>query len=213
MGSSNENSALQTGGTNPRDLTRASLGGSSGGSAAAVAAGTAVAYAGLRHGRLHSPARGLLWCSSGWMPTYGRVSRYGLIAFASSLDHVGPLTKTVKDCRSSCCAPSPAADPLGLQAGPISPCPISAQGGLGKSVKGLQAGHPEGIFLAEGLDPEVRARNRSSDPATGRRPAARSYHFPAAHGNTRSRAYYVICTAEASSNLARYDGVRYGYPR
>ena len=152
MGSSNENSAYGPV-RNPRDKSRVP-GGSSGGSAAAVAAGMAVATLGSdTGGSIRQPAS---FCGVvGLMPTYGRVSRYGLIAFASSLDHIGPLTKTVKD----------AAILLGVIAGHDPMDSTSAnvpvpnyEADLAKPVSGLKIGIPKEYF-GEGLDAEVRARS------------------------------------------------------
>src|SRR5438445_13050562 len=149
MGSSTENSAYGPV-RNPRDLSRVP-GGSSGGSAAAVAAGTAVASLGSdTGGSIRQPAA---FCGVvGVLPTYGRVSRYGLIAFASSLDRVGPLAKNVKD----------AATILQVIAGKdvldatSSDRPVEDYvGGLGKPVEGMRIGVPQEYF-GEGLDPEIR---------------------------------------------------------
>src|SRR6202012_5291157 len=157
MGSSNENSAYRPV-RNPRDKSRVP-GGSSGGSAAAVAAGTAVATLGSdTGGPLPPPAS--FFGRVGLMPTYGRVSRYGLIAFASSLDHIGPLTKTVKD----------AAILLGVIAGHDPMDSTSANmpvpdyvAAFSKPVRGLKVGIPKEYF-AEGLDAEVRTANEAGIP-------------------------------------------------
>ena len=203
MGSSNENSAYGPV-RNPCDRTRVP-GGSSGGSAAAVAAGTAVAALGSdTGGSIRQPAS---FCGVvGLMPTYGRVSRYGLIAFASSLDHIGPLTRTVKD----------AAILLRVMAGRDSMDSTSAdvpvpdyELELAKPVKGLKLGVPREYF-ADGLDAEVRSAVEASIQqlvAAG----AEIVSISLPHNAYAIPTYYVIATAEASANLARYDGVRYGY--
>src|SRR5438309_2360757 len=203
MGSSNENSAYGPV-RNPRDKSRVP-GGSSGGSAAAVAAGTAVAALGSdTGGSIRQPAS---FCGVvGLMPTYGRVSRHGLIAFASSLDHIGPLTRTVKD----------AAMILGVIAGrdPLdstsaaAPVPDYA-GELARPVSGLKVGVPREYF-GDGLDPEVRA---AVEAGLEKLRSAGCEIVPISLPHTRYAipTYYVIATAEASANLARFDGVRYGY--
>jgi aspartyl-tRNA(Asn)/glutamyl-tRNA(Gln) amidotransferase subunit A len=142
----------------------------------------------------------------GVLPTYGRVSRYGLIAFASSLDRIGPLTNTVAD----------AATVLGVMAGydpldatcSLEPVPDYSRE-LAKPVKGMKIGVPSEYF-ADGLDPEVRAAVESAiDKLRGEGAEIRSISLP--HTRYAVPAYYVLATAEASSNLARFDGVRYGY--
>ncbi|MBV9088145.1 MAG: Asp-tRNA(Asn)/Glu-tRNA(Gln) amidotransferase subunit GatA [Acidobacteriaceae bacterium] len=203
MGSSTENSAYGPV-HNPRDLSRVP-GGSSGGSAAVVAAGTAVAALGSdTGGSIRQPAA---FCGVvGLMPTYGRVSRYGLIAFASSLDHIGPLTKTVKD----------AALLLGVIAGRDPMDSTSAEAPvpdyveeIGKPVKGLRLGVPKEYF-GEGLDTEVRT---AVDAAIQKLAEAGCEVVPVSlpHTPYAIPTYYLVATAEASANLARYDGVRYGY--
>src|SRR5271168_2215295 len=202
MGSSNENSAYGVV-RNPRALDRVP-GGSSGGSAAAVAAGFAVASLGTdTGGSIRQPAA---FCGvAGLLPTYGRVSRYGLIAFASSLDRVGPLTHTVKD----------AATMLQVLAGKD---PLDATtsdravddyvGAVAKQVEGLRVGVPAEYF-GEGLDPEIRvAVERTIEQL---RAAGCTIH-PVSLPHTRYAVptYYVLATAEASSNLSRFDGVRFG---
>ncbi|HWF05758.1 MAG TPA: Asp-tRNA(Asn)/Glu-tRNA(Gln) amidotransferase subunit GatA [Candidatus Angelobacter sp.] len=203
MGSSNENSAYGPV-RNPRDKSRVP-GGSSGGSAAAVAAGMAVATLGSdTGGSIRQPAS---FCGVvGLMPTYGRVSRYGLIAFASSLDHIGPLTKTVKD----------AAILLGVIAGhdPMDstsanvPVPDYA-GDLAKPVSGLRIGIPKEYF-GEGLDAEVRTAVEAGI-ARLRSAGCEIVPFSLPHTAYAIPTYYIIATAEASANLARFDGVRYGH--
>jgi aspartyl-tRNA(Asn)/glutamyl-tRNA(Gln) amidotransferase subunit A len=203
MGSSNENSGYGPV-RNPVALDRVP-GGSSGGSAAAVAAGMAVAALGTdTGGSIRQPAS---FCGVvGLLPTYGRVSRYGLIAFASSLDRVGPLTRSVRD----------AASMLGVIAGhdPLDstsaerPVPDYA-GALEQPVKGLRVGVPAEYF-GDGLDPEVRAAVES---AIENLRAAGCVIQPVSLPHTRYAVptYYLLATAEASSNLARFDGVRYGF--
>lgn len=203
MGSSNENSAYGPV-RNPRDRSRVP-GGSSGGSAAAVAAGTAVATLGSdTGGSIRQPAS---FCGVvGLTPTYGRVSRYGLIAFASSLDHIGPITKTVRD----------AAILLKTIAGHDAMDSTSAdvpvpdyENEIGKPVTGCKLGVPKEYF-AEGLDEEVRSAVEASI-ARLREAGAQIVPISLPHTKYAIPAYYVIATAEASSNLARYDGVRYGF--
>lgn len=203
MGSSNENSAYGPV-RNPRDLSRVP-GGSSGGSAAAVAAGTAVATLGSdTGGSIRQPAA---FCGVvGVMPTYGRVSRYGLIAFASSLDHIGPLTKSVSDA-ALLLKHIAGRDPLDSTCADIPVPDYSAE--IGKPVKGLRLGVPTEYF-AEGLDAEVRA---AVEAAIQKLAAAGCQVVPVSLPHTKYAipTYYVIATAEASSNLARFDGVRYGH--
>ncbi|KAB2647680.1 MAG: Asp-tRNA(Asn)/Glu-tRNA(Gln) amidotransferase subunit GatA [Verrucomicrobia bacterium] len=203
MGSSTENSAF--GHTrNPWDTTRIP-GGSSGGSAAVVAADEAFAALGSdTGGSIRQPAA--LCGIVGLKPTYGRVSRFGLIAFASSLDQIGPFTKTVRDAglvlnaiagrdpQDSTSLDEPVPDHTAL---------------LGRDLKGLRLGMPREYFIA-GLDPQVDAAVRA---------AVRHYESLGAEivdvslPNTEHAVgvYYIIATAEASANLARFDGVRYGH--
>jgi aspartyl-tRNA(Asn)/glutamyl-tRNA(Gln) amidotransferase subunit A len=202
MGSSNENSAYGPV-LNPRALDRVP-GGSSGGSAAAVAADFAVATLGTdTGGSIRQPAA---FCGVvGVLPTYGRVSRYGLIAFASSLDRVGPLTKSVKD----------AATVLQVIAGKDVMDATSSErpvedyvGGLGKPVDGLKVGVPSEYF-GGGLDPEIRS---AIDGVVAGLKMAGCVVKPVSLPHTKYAipTYYVIATAEASSNLSRFDGVRFG---
>ena len=203
MGSSNENSAYGPV-RNPHAIDRVP-GGSSGGSAAAVAAGMAVATLGTdTGGSIRQPAS---FCGVvGVLPTYGRVSRYGLIAFASSLDRIGPLAATVRD----------AATVLGVMAGhdPLdatsSPEPVpDYTANIDAGVRGLRLGVPEEYF-AEGLDPEVRRGVEATIEQLGASGAEiKAISLP--HTRYAVPTYYVIATAEASANLARFDGVRYGY--
>ena len=203
MGSSNENSAYGPV-RNPRDMSRVP-GGSSGGSAACVAAGTAVAALGSdTGGSIRQPAA---FCGVvGLMPTYGRVSRYGLIAFASSLDHIGPLTKTVRD-SALILRVIAGRDPLDSTSAEV-PVPNYVEQ-IEKPVQGLRIGIPKEYF-AEGLDPEVRA---AVETAIARLEAAGCKAVPISLPHTRYAVptYYLVATAEASSNLARFDGVRYAY--
>lgn len=203
MGSSNENSAYGPV-RNPRALDRVP-GGSSGGSAAAVAANMAVATLGTdTGGSIRQPAS---FCGVvGVLPTYGRVSRYGLIAFASSLDRVGPFTANVRD----------AATVLGVIAGydPMdatsSPLPVpDYTADIDKGVAGLKLGVPAEYF-AEGLDGEVRdAVEKTIDQLRAVGATIKPISLP--HTRYAIPTYYLIATAEASANLARFDGVRYGF--
>ena len=202
MGSSNENSAYGPV-HNPRALDRVP-GGSSGGSAASVAAGLCVASLGTdTGGSIRQPAA---FCGVvGVLPTYGRVSRYGLIAFASSLDRVGPFTRSVAD----------AATMLEVLAGPdkmdatSSTQPIANYSAeAAKPVAGLRIGVPEEYF-GEGLDPEIRAAiEKVLDDLRAAGCSIHKVSLP--HTRYAVPTYYVIATAEASSNLSRFDGVRYG---
>jgi aspartyl-tRNA(Asn)/glutamyl-tRNA(Gln) amidotransferase subunit A len=203
MGSSNENSAYGPV-HNPRDRSRVP-GGSSGGSAAAVAAGMAVATLGSdTGGSIRQPAS---FCGVvGLMPTYGRVSRYGLIAFASSLDHIGPLTRTVRDA-AIVLRVIAGRDPMDSTSADV-PVP-NYEDELAKPVRGLKLGVPKEYF-GEGLDPEVRAAVEAAIARLGAQ-GAEVVPISLPHTPYAVPAYYVIATAEASANLARYDGVRYGY--
>ncbi len=204
MGSSNENSAYAPV-RNPRDKSRVP-GGSSGGSAAAVAAGMAVAALGSdTGGSIRQPAS---FCGVvGLMPTYGRVSRYGLIAFASSLDHIGPLTRTVKDA-ALLLRVIAGRDPMDSTSAEA-PVPDYAQE-IGRPVKGLRLGVPKEYF-GEGLDPEVRAAVEAAIQTLADRCGCEIVPISLPHTEYAIPTYYLIATAEASSNLARYDGVRYGF--
>ncbi len=202
MGSSNENSAYGPV-RNPRALDRVP-GGSSGGSAAAVAAGLCVASLGTdTGGSIRQPAA---FCGVvGVLPTYGRVSRYGLIAFASSLDRVGPFARSVED----------AAVMLEVLAGADEMDATSSQEAVAsyaaetkKGVEGLRIGVPEEYF-GEGLNAEIRAAIEKA--LDGLRTAGCSIHrVSLPHTKYAVPTYYVIATAEASSNLSRFDGVRFG---
>ena len=203
MGSSNENSAYGPV-RNPVDTSRVP-GGSSGGSAAAVAANMAVATLGTdTGGSIRQPAS---FCGVvGVLPTYGRVSRYGLIAFASSLDRIGPFATNVRD----------AATVLGVIAGhdpcdaTSSPTPVADYAAESdRPVEGLRIGVPAEYF-GEGLDPEVRERIEGGIASLK---AAGCVVKPVSLPHTKYAipTYYLVATAEASANLARFDGVRYGY--
>jgi aspartyl-tRNA(Asn)/glutamyl-tRNA(Gln) amidotransferase subunit A len=203
MGSSNENSGFYPV-HNPRDLTRVP-GGSSGGSAAVVAAGTAVASIGSdTGGSIRQPAA---FCGVvGLKPTYGRLSRYGLIAFASSLDHPGPFAKTVKDA-AILLEVMAGRDPMDSTTADI-PVPDYCEH-VGRPVEGMKIGAPMEYF-EEGLDPDVRAAVELGLHELSKA-GAEIIPLSLPHTSYAIPTYYVIATAEASSNLARYDGVRYGF--
>jgi aspartyl-tRNA(Asn)/glutamyl-tRNA(Gln) amidotransferase subunit A len=203
MGSSTENSAWHPV-HNPRDLSRVP-GGSSGGSAAAVAADMAVIALGSdTGGSIRQPAS---FCGVvGLMPTYGRVSRYGLIAFASSLDHIGPLSKTVKDAAITLRAIG-GRDPMDSTSADVPIPDYVAE--LERPVRGLKIGVPKEYF-GEGLDAEVRTAVEAAIQKLAELGCEiNSLSLP--HTRYAIAAYYIVATAEASSNLARYDGVRYGF--
>jgi aspartyl-tRNA(Asn)/glutamyl-tRNA(Gln) amidotransferase subunit A len=203
MGSSTENSALFTT-CNPWDLSRVP-GGSSGGSAVAVAAGETVCALGSdTGGSIRQPAG---FCSVvGMKPTYGRVSRYGLVAFASSLDQIGPMTQDVTDCamllnaiagddkRDSTSVPQPVPD--------YTQC-------LKADLKGSRLGVPKEYFV-EGMQDEV---NAAMQAAIGKLEdlGAEVEEMSLPHTPYALAVYYIIAPSEASANLARYDGVKYGY--
>jgi aspartyl-tRNA(Asn)/glutamyl-tRNA(Gln) amidotransferase subunit A len=203
MGSSNENSGYWPV-HNPWGLDRVP-GGSSGGSAAAVASGEAIAALGSdTGGSIRQPAA--LTGTVGMKPTYGRVSRYGLIAFASSLDQIGPMTRDVVDAalllqsiaghdpRDSTSSQEPVPDYLS---------------GLQRGVKGMRLGVPKEYFVA-GMEPAVeQAINDAIRLLEQQGAVIEEVSLP--HSDVALPAYYIIAPAEASSNLARYDGVRYGY--
>lgn len=203
MGSSTENSAFFPTG-NPWDPTRVP-GGSSGGSAAAVAAGEAPLALGTdTGGSIRQPAS--LCGVVGLKPTYGRVSRYGLVAFASSLDQVGPITRTVED----------AALVMNIIAGhdPLDSTSVSSPvpdytSACRSDVKGLRIGVPKEYF-GEGVDDEVASLVRAAiDKLCDLGAAAEECSLP--YMDYALACYYIIAPAEASSNLARYDGVKYGH--
>lgn len=204
MGSSTENSAFKTT-RNPRDIARVP-GGSSGGSAAAVAGDMApVSLGSDTGGSIRQPAA---FCGIvGLKPTYGLVSRYGLIAFGSSLDQIGPLSKTVAD----------AASMLEVIQGHDTKDSTSYSGeyptnytaGLADGVKGLKIAVPKEFFTA-GLDEEIASAIKMSiSRFEGLGAEIDEISLPLV--NEGLSAYYIISSAEASSNLARYDGIRYGY--
>jgi aspartyl-tRNA(Asn)/glutamyl-tRNA(Gln) amidotransferase subunit A len=203
MGSSNENSAWKPV-HNPRDLSRVP-GGSSGGSAAAVAADMAVATLGSdTGGSIRQPAS---FCGVvGLMPTYGRVSRYGLIAFASSLDHIGPLTKTVKDA-ATVLRTIAGRDPMDSTSAEV-PVPDYVAD-LEKPVRGMKIGVAK-EYLGEGLDAEVRTAVEAAIQKLAKQ-GCEIVDISLPHTKYAIPTYYIVATAEASSNLARFDGVRYGY--
>ena len=203
MGSSNENSAWKPV-HNPRDLSRVP-GGSSGGSAAAVAANMAVATLGSdTGGSIRQPAS---FCGVvGLKPTYGRVSRYGLIAFASSLDHIGPLTKTVKDA-AIVLRTIAGRDPMDSTSAELPVPDYVAE--LNKPAKGLKIGVAKEYF-GEGLEPETRKAIEAAIQQLASL-GCEVVEVSLPHTKYAIPAYYLVATAEASSNLARFDGVRYGY--
>jgi aspartyl-tRNA(Asn)/glutamyl-tRNA(Gln) amidotransferase subunit A len=203
MGSSNENSAYGPV-HNPHALDRVP-GGSSGGSAAAVAGGMAVATLGTdTGGSIRQPAS---FCGVvGILPTYGRVSRYGLIAFASSLDRVGPFAANVRDAAITLGVIA-GHDPMDATSSPLPVPDYTAE--LDKDVAGLKLGVPSEYF-AEGLDAEVRAAiEKTIEQLRAAGAEIRPISLP--HTRYAIPTYYVIATAEASANLARFDGVRYGF--
>jgi len=203
MGSSTENSRLkQT--RNPWDLERVP-GGSSGGSAAAVAAGLCLASLGSdTGGSIRQPAA---FCGiTGLKPTYGRVSRFGLVAFASSFDQIGPMTRTVADAALIMNVIA-GHDPLDSTSADV-PVPDFTQA-LERPVAGLKLGVPKEYFTS-GLAPEVAGRVEEAIAALkalGMEPVEVS--LP--HLDYAVAAYYILACAEASTNLSRYDGVKYGY--
>ena len=203
MGSSTENSGLFTT-HNPWDLGRVP-GGSSGGSAAAVAAGECLAALGSdTGGSIRQPAS---FCGVvGLKPTYGRVSRFGLVAFASSLDQIGPLTRTVEDAALLLEVIS-GHDPRDSTSAPFPP--LKAEELLSKDVKGMVLGLPM-EYYGEGLDPQVRGIIMEAVRALENM-GCRVEEVSLPHTPYAVATYYLVATAEASSNLARYDGVKYGY--
>ena len=203
MGSSTENSSVKLT-RNPWDVSRVP-GGSSGGSAAAVAADEAFAALGTdTGGSIRQPAA--LSGIVGFKPSYGRVSRFGLVAFASSLDQAGPLTKTVRDAAlvmNAIAGPDPQDSTCLNEAVP------DYTADLGRDLRGVRLGLPK-EYMIDGIDPQVRA---AVDNALG--------HFDSLgveivdvslpHTEYAIATYYILATAEASANLARFDGVRYGH--
>jgi aspartyl-tRNA(Asn)/glutamyl-tRNA(Gln) amidotransferase subunit A len=202
MGSSTENSAFGPS-RNPWALDR-TPGGSSGGSAVAVAADmTPLALGSDTGGSIRQPAA--LCGIVGMKPTYGRVSRYGLIAFASSLDQIGPFARTVADA-ALCLEVISGHDPRDSTAGAVTVPPWSRQ--ISDQVSGLRVGVPVSLLDA-GVDPDVQA---AFDATLARLAAAGAQIVPVElpHSRYAIPVYYLVATAEASSNLARFDGVRYG---
>lgn len=203
MGSTTENSAF--GPTRNPAATDHVAGGSSGGSAAAVAGGLALAALGTdTGGSIRQPAS---FCGCvGLKPSYGRVSRYGLVAYASSLDQIGPITRTTAD----------AALLLGVMAGrdPMdattldAPVPDYTQA-LRDDLRGLRLGMPREYFV-DGMNPEVSASVRAA-VARCRELGAEIVEVSLPHTEYAVATYYILATAEASANLARFDGVRYGH--
>jgi aspartyl-tRNA(Asn)/glutamyl-tRNA(Gln) amidotransferase subunit A len=202
MGGSNENSAYGPV-HNPVALDRVP-GGSSGGSAAAVAAGLAVAALGTdTGGSIRQPGS---FCGiPGFMPTYGRVSRYGLIAFASSLDKIGPFASNIAD-TAAVMAVIAGHDGNDSTSADV-PVPNYAKE-IEKPLEGLRIGVPEDYF-GKGLDPEV-GQKVEAGIAMLERLGCRRVALKMPHTDYAIATYYILATAEASSNLARYDGVRYG---
>lgn len=204
MGSANENSAFGPV-QNPWDITR-TPGGSSGGSAAAVAARLTPAATGTdTGGSIRQPAS---FCGiTGIKPTYGRASRYGMVAFASSLDQAGPMARTAEDCAlllSAMCGPDPDRDSTSLD--------VPAENftrSLNEDLNGLRIGIPK-EFFGEGLAPDVRA---AVDAALNEYEKLGAKLVPISLPRTELSipVYYIIAPAEASSNLSRFDGVKFGH--
>jgi len=202
MGSSTENSSFQVT-RNPWDLDRIP-GGSSGGSTAAAAAGLCAATLGTdTGGSIRQPSA--LCGTVGLKPTYGRVSRYGLVAFASSLDQIGPITRSVEDC-AVLLKVIAGHDPMDSTSIPEGVPDYAAD--LLKDVKGLRIGMPKEYFI-EGVDQDVLGAVEGALRVLERL-GATVVPVSLPHTEFAVSVYYIICTAEASSNLARYDGVKYG---
>jgi aspartyl-tRNA(Asn)/glutamyl-tRNA(Gln) amidotransferase subunit A len=203
MGSSTENCAFGPS-RNPWDTERIP-GGSSGGSAVAVAAGlTPLALGSDTGGSIRQPAA--LCGIVGIKPTYGRVSRYGLLAYASSLDQIGPFARSVADA-ALCLEVISGSDPRDSTAGSADVPAFSEA--LTGDIAGLKVGVPW-TLLGEGVDPEVRAAFDAGVQTLQERGAA-IVAIDLPHARFAIPTYYLVATAEASSNLARYDGVRYGF--
>ncbi len=203
MGSSTENSAYFPT-RNPWNLAL-SPGGSSGGSAAAVAARMVYGALGTdTGGSIRQPAA--LTGTVGLKPTYGRVSRFGVVAFASSLDQVGPMTRDVPDCAALLQAIA-VPDPRDSTSAPVKAPDYLAE--IEAGVKGMKLGLPREYFELEGMDPEVRAAVEAATKALEKL-GAELVPVSLPHTKYALATYYLIAPAEASSNLARYDGVRYG---
>ena len=204
MGSSTENSALGVT-HNPYDVTRVP-GGSSGGSAAAVGGDLCIAALGTdTGGSIRQPAS---FCNCvGVKPSYGRVSRFGVTAFASSLDQVGPMTKSVEDAAILLRALAGHDEMDGTT--PKEPVPDYLAALEGASLKGVKLGLPKEYFI-DGMDPEVK---RLTDEAIKRCEAAGAeiVEVSLPHTEYAMAVYYIVAPAEASANLARFDGVRYGH--
>ena len=202
MGSSTENSGFFTT-RNPVDPTRVP-GGSSGGSAAAVAANTATLALGSdTGGSIRQPAA---FCNVvGMMGTYGRVSRYGLVAFASSLDHIGPFGRSVRDVALALQTIA-GRDPMDSTSADI-PVPDYAAA-LERDVRGFKVGVPKEYFA--GLNSEIGGNIQKGIDLFAKH-GCKIETIALPHTDYAIACYYIICTAEASSNLARYDGVRYGF--
>ncbi len=203
MGSSNENTGFEVC-RNPLDTDRVP-GGSSGGSAAALAAGTAVLALGEdTGGSIRQPAA---FCGVvGLKPTYGRVSRYGIIAYGSSFDQVGPMARNVEDC-ARLMGVIAGHDPMDTTSSSEAVPDYTAA--LKQDIEGVRIGVPE-EYMAEGLDTAVKENvNRAIERMETLGARVESVHLP--HTEYAVAAYYILVTAEASSNLARYDGVKYGY--
>lgn len=204
MGSANENSAFYPA-RNPWNTTRVP-GGSSGGSAAAVAARLTPAATGTdTGGSIRQPAG---FCGiTGIKPTYGRASRYGMIAYASSLDQAGPMARTAEDCAlllSAMCGPDPDRDSTSLD--------VPAEDftrALGKGIEGLRIGLPQ-EFFGDGLAPDVRTAVEAA-LAELQKQGARLVPIQLPRTELAIPVYYIIAPAEASSNLSRYDGVKFGH--
>lgn len=202
MGSTTETSAIQIT-RNPHDTERIP-GGSSGGSAAVIAGGEALAALGSdTGGSIRQPAA-MCGCV-GLKPSYGRVSRYGLAAFASSLDQIGPMTRSVEDA-ALILQVIAGHDPLDSTSLDVPVPNYSAQ--LGSGVRGMKLGVPKEYFI-EGLDVRVATRVREAIE-TYRNLGAEIVEVSLPHTQYAVASYYIIATAEASANLARLDGVRYG---
>ncbi|HRJ73163.1 MAG TPA: Asp-tRNA(Asn)/Glu-tRNA(Gln) amidotransferase subunit GatA [Terrimicrobiaceae bacterium] len=202
MGSSTENSAYQVT-ANPWDTTRIP-GGSSGGSAAAVAALEVPASLGSdTGGSIRQPAA-LCGCV-GLKPSYGRVSRYGLVAFASSLDQIGPFARTTRDCAMVLNAIA-GRDPMDSTSLDRPAEDFTSQ--LGRDLKGVRLGIPKEYFV-DGMNPKVRATVEAAIKQCEEN-GAELVEISLPHTEYAVSVYYIIATAEASANLARFDGVRYG---
>ncbi len=203
MGSSTENSAFFTT-KNPWDLERVP-GGSSGGSAAAVGAGIVPASLGSdTGGSIRQPAA---FCGVvGLKPTYGRVSRYGLVAFASSLDQIGPITRTVEDAALLLNVIA-GKDPKDSTSDDV-PVPDFTSF-IGKDIKGIKIGLPKEFFIEE-LNPQIKEAVLNAAKELEKE-GAELIEVSLPTTKYAIEAYYIIAPSEASSNLARYDGVRYGY--